>query len=102
MECLSPVQVAEEQSNFFVVDIRERYEYEFGNTGCPNIPMGEFCSRLTELPADKIIVLMCRSGKRASALANLLLMDYGMRNIAVLDGGIENWKLALDTSIRLD
>ena len=102
MECISPEQVDASMDTYFIVDIREKYEYDLGNIGCPNIPMGEFCARLTELPTDKTIVLMCRSGKRAAALANLLVMDYNINNVAILDGGIEYWKEVLNASIKLD
>ena len=102
MESLSPQQVCEAKDACHLIDIREKYEYDLGNMGCPNIPMGEFCSRLSELPTDKTIVLMCRSGKRAAALANFLEIDHGMTNVAVLEGGIEQWKAVLDTTIKLD
>ena len=102
MESLSPKQVQEGSSAYHLIDIREKYEYDLGNVGCSNIPMGEFCSRLSELPMDKTIVLMCRSGKRAAALANFLKIDHGMSNVAILEGGIEQWKAVLDTTIKLD
>jgi len=99
---LSPSEIVSRKSDFFIVDIREKYEYDFSNIGCINIPMGELCNRIAELPADKIIVLMCKSGKRASALGNLLNIDFGLTNVAVLEGGIEAWREQVEPTLILE
>jgi adenylyltransferase/sulfurtransferase len=60
------------------------------------------CSSDLELPNDKNIVVMCRSGKRAEAVANLLLTDYSLSNVYILDGGIIAWKENIDNTLDLD
>jgi rhodanese-related sulfurtransferase len=88
--------------HYQIIDIREPYEYSACNIGSTHIPMGELCERLSEIPADKNIVIMCRSGKRAEAMANLLTTDFDMNNIWILDGGILAWKEQVDQTLELD
>jgi rhodanese-related sulfurtransferase len=85
-----------------IVDIREPYEYEACNIGSKHIPMGEICSHVSELPLDKEIVIMCRSGKRAEAVANVLISDHGLGNVCILEGGITAWKDEVDPTLDLD
>ncbi len=88
--------------NYQIIDIREPYEYSACNIGSTHIPMGELCDRLPEIPADKDVVIMCRSGKRAEAMANLLSTDFEMNNIWILEGGILAWKEQVDQTLELD
>jgi adenylyltransferase/sulfurtransferase len=89
-------------NEFEIIDIREPYEYDLANIGSKHIPMGEINQRIDELPNDKNIVVMCRSGKRAEAVANLLLTDYSLSNVYILDGGIIAWKENIDNTLDLD
>lgn len=95
-------QKMKETNDYFIVDIREPYEYEMANIGCKHIPMGEICDRITELPKDKINVLMCRSGKRAEAVANILQTDFSLPNVLILEGGILAWKESIEPTLNLD
>ena len=45
---------------------------------------------------------MCRSGKRAEAVANLLVTDFSLTNVYCLDGGILAWKEHIDNTLDLD
>lgn len=92
MKYISVSELNKHSENYYIVDIRERYEYEFGNIGSVNIPMGEVFKRLEELPKDKHIVFMCKSGKRASALVNLLITEFHLENCSIMEGGIEAWQ----------
>lgn len=76
----------------FLIDIREPYELDICRVSVANhIPMAEVSSRLHELPETGLVVLMCKSGARASAVTNLLLQDFGRSNVMILDGGIMAW-----------
>jgi rhodanese-related sulfurtransferase len=88
--------------NYQIIDIRESYEYSACNIGSIHIPMGELCDRCSELSSSKNIVIMCRSGKRAEAMANLLTTDFEMNNIWILEGGILAWKEQVDQTLELD
>lgn len=102
MNIISAIEVSNNRDLYFIVDIRERYEYEYVNIQTINIPMSEVCQRLNELPKDKLLVLMCQSGNRASALGNLLAVDYGFNKIYVMEGGIKAWKEQVDNTLILD
>jgi rhodanese-related sulfurtransferase len=45
---------------------------------------------------------MCRSGKRAEAVVNVLERDHDMTNILLLEGGIIAWKDEVDQTLDLD
>ena len=103
MKVISPESLkAKKDANekYCLLDIREPYEYEICTIGGLQIPMGEVVSRIDELPKDQTIVVMCRSGSRAAAMANLLETDYNFEDIAVLDGGILGWIEAVDQSLE--
>ena len=87
---------------FEIVDVREPYEYDACNIGSVHIPMGEICNRITDLPKNKNIVIMCRSGKRAEAVANILMTDYSISNVYILDGGILAWKDQIDSNLDIE
>jgi rhodanese-related sulfurtransferase len=102
MQFISPKEVSINKLAYSIIDIRERYEYDFGNIGCLNIPMDEFCSRMDELPKNQKIVLMCQSGKRATALGNLLSIDFNKSDILVLEGGIQAWKNTIEPALNIE
>ncbi|MBG39262.1 MAG: hypothetical protein CL857_04985 [Cryomorphaceae bacterium] len=85
-----------------VVDIREAFEYEFCNLGNVHIPMQDFLDNVDSLDKTKTYVLMCKSGNRASALANLLICEKGLNNILVMEGGIMGWKEKNDPSLNIE
>jgi rhodanese-related sulfurtransferase len=91
-----------QSDEYIILDIRESYEFEVCNLNSLNIPMGELIDRKNELPVNKKIVLMCRSGKRAEAAANLLSTEFNMSNIIVLSGGIVAWRDAVEPNLNLD
>ena len=78
MELISPenCKLAIEKNEALIVDVRENYEYANCNIGFLHIPMGEINERVKEIPSDKKIIVMCQSGKRAEAVANLLETEY--------------------------
>lgn len=83
-----------------ILDIREPYEYAICSIGGLEIPMGDIQSRFAEIPKDEDLIILCRSGKRAAAVANLLTTEHSMTNVIVLDGGILGWIDAVDSSLE--
>ena len=73
-----------------LLDVREADEWDAGHA--PDavwIPMGELQARVEELPRDRRIVAICRSGARSHAVAAALLgAGYDAVN---LDGGMRAW-----------
>jgi rhodanese-related sulfurtransferase len=60
----------------FVLDVREPAELAVEQVpGAVNIPMGQLRSRLDELPPDREIHVLCRSGQRAYTATRCLLQN---------------------------
>ena len=84
----------EHRNNLFVLDVREPAEATGELGSIPNshlVPLGELRNRLGELPKDKPIVAVCRSGGR-SAQACTILEANGFAQVANLDGGMIKWR----------
>lgn len=74
-----------------ILDVRETYEHQICSIASIQIPMAEVSQRVNELPTDQLIIVMCKTGKRAEAVANLLITEFGFSNVSVLEGGIFAW-----------
>ena len=75
------------------LDVREPAEWEAGHVaGALHLPLGELGARYHELPLDRDIVCICRSGAR-SGQATAALAGAGYR-IANLDTGMIGWVAA--------
>jgi len=78
-----------------VVDVRERKEYEgeFGHiSGSVNVPLAELPGQSAALrEKGRSLVMVCRTDKR-SAKAAAILQAQGLRDVVVLQGGMEAWK----------
>ncbi|MEZ4771187.1 MAG: rhodanese-like domain-containing protein [Caldilineales bacterium] len=75
-----PVEISAAQLNeirnrddVYVLDVREDWEYASGHVpGANLIPLGQLSSRLSEIPADKTVVAVCRSGNRSGQATEIL------------------------------
>lgn len=74
-----------------IVDVREPGEYAQGHIpGSKLIPLGSLPGRMGEIPSEREIVLVCRSGARSnSAAKHLLGAGYKVAN---LNGGMIGWR----------
>ncbi len=82
-------------SEVLLLDVREERELtgELGHIeGIVHIPIGSLAFRLSELQnyKDKNIVIICRSGRRATTGAQIL-NNAGFVNVSVLKGGMLSW-----------
>ena len=76
-----------------IVDVRNKSEIENVNFDVPNyinIPINELEHRINEIPKNKEIVMVCRSGER-SLKTTYFLMNAGYENVSNMDGGIIKW-----------
>lgn len=74
-----------------VLDVRQPDEYQQGHVqGSLLIPLDQLALRLGELPNDRPIVALCRSGNRSS-VATGILARAGF-NAVNLKGGIIQWE----------
>lgn len=79
------------QEGALLVDVREGHEYEEVHAeGARLLPLSEFEARYGELPQDRPLVMICRSGAR-SARAGQFLLDHGYGNVVNLAGGTLAW-----------
>lgn len=74
----------------FVLDVREPWEVAEGAIqGAVNIPLGLLGERAGEVPRDRKIVVVCRSGNRSRAATDAL--DRAGWNAHNLKGGMGAW-----------
>jgi phage shock protein E len=82
-----------QREDVVLVDVREDWEYAAGHIpGTVLIPLGQLSSRLAEIPNDKTVIAVCRSGNR-SGQATQLLRDRGF-NVHNMEGGMLAWEEA--------
>lgn len=75
----------------YVVDVREPREYNQGHIAEARlVPLPTILASEVKLPADKQIVLVCRSGRR-SRRAAAALQHIGCMNVQILRGGMLAW-----------
>jgi adenylyltransferase/sulfurtransferase len=86
--------------DFVLVDVREPNEYEINQIpGSVLIPKGEFLNgnALSQLPADKQIVMHCKTGVR-SAETLAIVKGAGYADAVHVGGGVAAWVNQIDPS----
>ncbi|HXF85769.1 MAG TPA: rhodanese-like domain-containing protein [Anaerolineales bacterium] len=82
------------EAGAFILDVRQPEEWNESHIpGSTLIPLGELASRVDELPRDRQIVVVCRSGNR-SAQGRDILLAAGFSQVTSMAGGINQWKAA--------
>jgi adenylyltransferase/sulfurtransferase len=85
-----------------LIDVREPYEWNAGHIeGAVHIPMNQVPQRLAEIPKDKEVVMICRSGGRSGHVQQHLLGAQGYSKVKNLVGGMQRWSSEVDPSIRV-
>lgn len=76
-----------------VIDVREPWEYEAAHVpGVTHIPMGEVVARISEIPADVPVHVICAAGGRSAQVTEYLsAQGIDATNIA---GGTGAWQQA--------
>lgn len=90
---VEPEWVLRHQSELTVLDVREAEEIGAPIAGLDQvtvIPLSELRGRVAEVPKNKPVVTLCRSGKRSS-LAITILKAAGHDKVANIHGGILHW-----------
>ncbi|MDR3561010.1 MAG: rhodanese-like domain-containing protein [Negativicutes bacterium] len=76
----------------FFVDVRTPEEYaETHVPGAILIPLKDLSARMGEIPTDRKIFVVCRSGSR-SAKATITLIRHQFSNVFNVSGGMLSWK----------
>jgi sulfur dioxygenase len=90
---VEPEWVIQNQPSVTILDVREADETGENVSGLNNavtIPLSQLRERVAEVPTDKPVVTLCRSGKRSS-LALGILKEAGHDKVANIHGGLLNW-----------
>jgi glyoxylase-like metal-dependent hydrolase (beta-lactamase superfamily II)/rhodanese-related sulfurtransferase len=90
---ITPRWVAEHRDSVHILDVRTTIETEEEIArieGAQLIPIDELRDRISEVPTDKPIMTICRSGRR-SVLAFNILRSSGIQKVANVSGGLLRW-----------
>lgn len=75
----------------YILDVRQPEEFEAGHIpGSILIPLDVLETRLSELPKNEKIVVVCRSGNR-SATGRDILLNAGFETVTSMAGGMNEW-----------
>jgi rhodanese-related sulfurtransferase len=76
----------------FILDVREQSEWnQFHIPGATLIPLGDLPNRLSDVPKDRDIVVVCRTGNR-SATGRDILLKAGYPKVTSMAGGVSLWQ----------
>jgi rhodanese-related sulfurtransferase len=81
------------KNSTLLVDVRERDEIAqlaFDVPNIINIPLSEFEERFAEIPKDKAVVMVCRSGARSLRAAGFLV-HHGYDQVVNMQHGMNRW-----------
>jgi phage shock protein E len=82
------------RDDIVLIDVREDREYAEGHIpGAVLIPFDQIPNRLNEIPQDKTVIAVCRSGNRSSQVISFL-SQQGFNNIHNMQGGMLAWDQA--------
>jgi len=82
------------QKGAFVLDIRTTEEWnDFHVPNTTHIPLEELATRLDEVPRDRQIIIICRSGNRSQEGRGILL-EAGFPDVTSVKGGLIAWQAA--------
>lgn len=92
---ISVAQAAQmREQGAFVLDVRQPEEWnELHVPGATLIPLDQLPNRVSEVPKDQEILVICRSGNRSQAGRDILL-QAGFEKVTSVSGGIIAWRNA--------
>ncbi|MFI7552466.1 rhodanese-like domain-containing protein [Verrucosispora sp. WMMD703] len=88
------VTVPEINDQTYLLDVREDDEWRAGHApGAHHLPMMELPARLAEVPTDRDVAVICRSGGRSAQVVAYLLRN-GWEQVSNVAGGMDDWAAA--------
>ncbi|MBA4601921.1 sulfurtransferase TusA family protein [Thermoactinomyces mirandus] len=85
------IQKLNSDKNIYILDVREPAEFAFGHIpGACSIPLVDLENRIAEVPKDRTVYVICRTGTR-SDMAAQLLTGHGFENIINVVPGMSVW-----------
>jgi glyoxylase-like metal-dependent hydrolase (beta-lactamase superfamily II)/rhodanese-related sulfurtransferase len=77
-----------------LLDVREPREFASGHVpGARNLPQADLAMRLSEVPRDRPLYVICQGGFRSLRAAQFL-SQMGFKDVASVRGGTESWRAA--------
>ena len=96
----SPTEISVAQANqklqqgAFFLDVRTQAEFDQGHiSGSKLIPLDQLPGRLAEVPTDRDVVVICRSGVRSKE-GMTILRNAGYSRAVCMTGGLIAWQAA--------
>ena len=87
-------RIREDPARPVLLDVREMNEFtEVRAAGALLIPTSTFATRVGELPDDRPLFVICRTGVRSAAVTGFLARS-GRDDVANVAGGMEAWERA--------
>jgi rhodanese-related sulfurtransferase len=88
-----------QHEDFLLLDVREAHEYAYAHIE-PSvlIPLQQIPARLTEIDAQREVVVLCHHGMRSQQAAEYLVRN-GVQRVFNLTGGIDAWSTQCDPSV---
>jgi rhodanese-related sulfurtransferase len=91
VEIIPAQAYAKFQQGAFFLDVRSQAEWDqFHIAGSTLIPLDQLQNRLSEIPKDKDIVVVCLSGHRSQS-GTAILQQAGFTHVSCLSGGLQAW-----------
>lgn len=76
----------------FFIDVRTQEEWnEFHVPNTSLVPLDQLPARLNEIPKDREIIVVCRSGNRSQEGRDILL-NAGFTSVTSMTGGLSDWR----------
>jgi rhodanese-related sulfurtransferase len=84
--------LSQSPNQLFIIDLMSKEDFDRRHVpGAVNIPLEELGKRLSEIPANKTIVVSCTRGLMKSDLGLQQLQNSGFANVRKLTGGVNGW-----------
>ncbi|HEX6642332.1 MAG TPA: molybdopterin-synthase adenylyltransferase MoeB [Thermoanaerobaculia bacterium] len=97
---ITPTELAaklEAGADVVLIDVREPYEWNSGHLdAATHIPLSQVPQRLAEIPKDRDVVMICRSGARSAHAQDHLIRQHGYTRVKNLVGGMQRWAREVD------
>jgi sulfur-carrier protein adenylyltransferase/sulfurtransferase len=101
---ITPAEVSEKLSSgsdVVLIDVREPYEWSAGHISqATHIPMAQVPQRLADIPKDREVVMICRSGGRSGRVQEYLLQN-GYTRVKNMVGGMQRWARDVDPKVTV-
>ena len=91
---------AREPDRTIIIDVREPYELEICRVaGAEHIPLRQIPERVTSLPRDRHLLILCHSGGRSLRVTQFLRGE-GFAAVSNIAGGIDAWAAEVEPGMR--